>query len=40
MRARTSPAADGLRLLAGLGADSGDAHSGDAHPTVNAQVRE
>ncbi|MGW3045259.1 helix-turn-helix transcriptional regulator [Kitasatospora sp. NPDC001159] len=30
-----SPAADGLRLLAGLGADSGD-----AHPTVNAQVRE
>lgn len=30
-----SPAEDGLRLLAGLGADSGD-----AHPTVNAQVRE
>ncbi|MFJ6758649.1 helix-turn-helix transcriptional regulator [Streptomyces sp. NPDC091273] len=32
-----SPAADGLRLLAGLGTDSGDAH---AHPAVNAQVRE
>lgn len=30
-----SPAEDGLRLLAGLGADSGD-----AHPTANAQVRE
>ncbi|MFC9243909.1 helix-turn-helix transcriptional regulator [Streptomyces sp. NPDC057136] len=30
-----SPSEDGLRLLAGLGADSGD-----AHPTVNAQVRE
>jgi hypothetical protein len=30
-----SPAEDGLRLLASLGADSGD-----AHPTVNAQVRE
>lgn len=32
-----SPAEDGLRLLAGLGADSGDVH---AHPAVNAQVRE
>jgi hypothetical protein len=30
-----SPAEDGLRLLAGLGANSGD-----THPTVNAQVRE
>ncbi|MFE9768206.1 helix-turn-helix transcriptional regulator [Streptomyces sp. NPDC005808] len=30
-----SPAEDGLRLLAGLGADSAD-----AHPAVNAQVRE
>jgi hypothetical protein len=30
-----SPAEDGLRLLASLGADSGD-----AHPTVNAQVHE
>ncbi|MFJ8013780.1 helix-turn-helix transcriptional regulator [Streptomyces sp. NPDC096339] len=30
-----SPAEDGLRLLAGLGADNGD-----AHPTVNAQIRE
>ncbi|MGW2424254.1 helix-turn-helix transcriptional regulator [Streptomyces sp. NPDC001709] len=30
-----SPAEDGLRLLAGLGADSGA-----AHPPVNAQVRE
>ncbi|MGW0948201.1 helix-turn-helix transcriptional regulator [Streptomyces sp. NPDC002623] len=30
-----SPAEDGLRLLAGLGAESGD-----AHPTVNAQIRE
>jgi len=30
-----SPAADGLRLLAGLGAASDD-----AHPAVNAQVRE
>ncbi|MCK9926627.1 helix-turn-helix transcriptional regulator [Frankia sp. Mgl5] len=30
-----SPAEDGLRLLAGLGADSGD-----TQPTVNAQVRE
>ncbi|MFI1031405.1 helix-turn-helix transcriptional regulator [Streptomyces sp. NPDC020951] len=30
-----SPAEDGLRLLAGLGADSGD-----AHPAVNARVRE
>jgi hypothetical protein len=30
-----SPAEDGLRLLAGLGTDSGD-----AHPTVNARVRE
>ncbi|MGW1786485.1 helix-turn-helix transcriptional regulator [Streptomyces sp. NPDC002143] len=30
-----SPAEDGLRLLAGLGADSGD-----AHPTVNAPARE
>ncbi|MEU5418065.1 helix-turn-helix transcriptional regulator [Streptomyces sp. NPDC020799] len=30
-----SPAEDGLRLLAGLGVDSGD-----ARPTVNAQVRE
>lgn len=30
-----SPAEDGLRLLAGLGADRGD-----AHPRVNAQVRE
>ncbi|WP_035844937.1 helix-turn-helix transcriptional regulator [Kitasatospora azatica] len=30
-----SPAEDGLRLLAGLGADSSD-----AHPPVNAQVRE
>ncbi len=30
-----SPAEDGLRLLAGLGADSGD-----AHPAVKSQVRE
>ncbi|MDX3245414.1 helix-turn-helix transcriptional regulator [Streptomyces sp. ME18-1-4] len=30
-----SPAEDGLRLLAGMGADSGD-----AHPTMNAQLRE
>ncbi len=30
-----SPTEDGLRLLAGLGADSGD-----AHPTMNARVRE
>lgn len=30
-----SPAEDGLRLLAGLGVASGD-----AHPIVNAQVRE
>jgi len=30
-----SPTEDGLRLLAGLGADSGN-----AHPTVNVQVRE
>ncbi|MDT0345164.1 helix-turn-helix transcriptional regulator [Streptomyces litchfieldiae] len=30
-----SPAEDGLRLLVGLGADSGD-----AHPSVNAQARE
>lgn len=30
-----TPAEDGLRLLAGLGADSGD-----THPAVNAQIRE
>ncbi|WP_369173489.1 helix-turn-helix transcriptional regulator [Streptomyces sp. R28] len=30
-----TPAEDGLRLLAGLGTDSGD-----THPTVNAQIRE
>ncbi len=35
VRAPGSPADDGLRLLAGLGADSRD-----AHPTVSAQVRE
>ncbi|AKH82075.1 XRE family transcriptional regulator [Streptomyces sp. CNQ-509] len=33
--APNSPAEDGLRLLAGLGAGGGD-----AHPTANAQVRE
>ncbi|MER8225316.1 helix-turn-helix transcriptional regulator [Streptomyces sp. NPDC094143] len=33
--APASPAEDGLRLLANLGADNGD-----AHPKVNAQIRE
>ncbi|WP_370645184.1 hypothetical protein [Pseudonocardia sp. DSM 110487] len=33
--APSSPAEDGLRLLAGLGADSPD-----AHPAVDARVRE